>query len=315
MQVEIIVTGVIIVALETSTLFKRFMDRAAGNLFQHTVMTVETKFGLLFEQKIVPGPGMRTVANRTLPDADRGMYIHAVKKHLLFLVTGIALLGLRQPEFRVVGGRMRIVAGRAQALLDRLMNVRPHEFTFFMAQEAKILSGISQLILVIGGMGFVAGRTPALGNGFMHVGLVEQSFRLDMTGITQLARGQTGMGVMVCGMGAVTREAVALFHGRMHIRLVQGGLDFFMAGIAKIRAFLLHAQWFFRIRRIVARGALFLPKGRMHGFPKQLRVGGGMRRMARNARGAGRLITVVGLDEPGFSRIMALQTHIVLRIE
>lgn len=66
---------------------------------------------------------MGAVADHTTSDTNRGVNIHAIKKHLLFLMARITLLCLSKFEFELVTGCMWVVAGYTHALFNRAVNI------------------------------------------------------------------------------------------------------------------------------------------------------------------------------------------------
>jgi len=131
-------------------------------------------------------------------------------------------------------------------------------------------------------MWIMTSRAMSLLDGPVNVGLLKQRLFFLMAGVAELSVGKKGLVIVIRCMGAVARKAIALVYRLMNVVLHKGCLAFSVATIAEYCPFFLYVQGPGRFRPVMARGAPVLIKGRMHGFPKQSRIGRRMRRMTRH---------------------------------
>ena len=73
------------------------------------------------------------MTNRATPLSYRRMYIDTIKKHLFFLMAGVALLDLREVKFKLVIRGMGIMTHYACPGLDRSMDIRLSKICGLMA--------------------------------------------------------------------------------------------------------------------------------------------------------------------------------------
>jgi hypothetical protein len=237
-QLKIMVTGVFVMAYETSSLCKGLMHRSPHHVVEHPLMAVETDLLFGQDQSLAVGRGVGVMAHHTLADSDGGVDIHTIKKHFLLFMTAVTLGNLRQLQLKLIVGRMRLVADDTVSFLNRIVNIGTHERAFLVTSEAEGLARIFQIIRTVCGMGVMTGRATPLLDGLVDMGLFEQCLRVLVTGIAECAVRHEGLVRVIRGMGAVAGKATAFLNRTVDIGLFKGRLTFRVATVTELRPLL-----------------------------------------------------------------------------